>query len=283
MSAIDANGSVGFNGTSVSISMDADEGEYVYAQNFVGISGEPLQGVNIENGADVKIKIDSRYIYTSYGIYSLGTVIYEYDDYGELIPVQIPSGNIFVDNGSRLDIDLHSSGHVTGIEVQRAVNVGDSDLKVNVESYDTAIIIGVDTAEFNVDLSDSKYSVDINAPEGSAIIASDSERVTETEFTEDYEPKLITINKEAKILVPEDGVVCCYGYDPWRKVTPVETVLSKADPENAAQRVLIAVPKPPAPPTGDSAVLWALIMAACIGAAVILIRKYRQTLRVYGK
>ncbi len=283
MCAIEANGSVDFSGTKVNISMDADEGEYVYANNFVGISGTPLQGVVVENGADVKIEIDSPYILKSYGIYARGTDVYEIDDYGQMIPVHIPSGSIFVDKGSRLDIDVCTSGHVTGIEVTKDVGVNDGDLKVSARSYDTAIIIAVDTAEFNVNLTDSKYSVDLSAPEGSALIASDIERVKDTEFTEDYEPKLITINKEAKILVPEDGVVCCYGFDPWRKVTPVETVLSKADPENAATRILIAVPKPPAPPTGDNMSIWLMLMVACIGAAIVLIKKYRQTVRLYGK
>ncbi|MBO4818918.1 MAG: hypothetical protein J5528_02160 [Firmicutes bacterium] len=273
MSAIKCNASVDFAGTKVNIRMDADESDHVYAYDFTGITGEPLYGISMTKGAELNIDIASRNIYTCKAIFAQGSGVYP--DY--------KTGVISLEDGSSLSISAYTSGHATGIEVSRPVSVEDSTLKVDVKSYDTAIVIGVDAPELDVDLTDSKYSVDVNAENGSALIICDTDQVTDTEFTEDYEPKLIKINEEAKILVPEDGVISCYGFDPWRSITPVETILSKADTEYAASRVLIAVPKDPAPPTGDNVYIWALVMGACITAAAVMIKKYRETVKIYGK
>ncbi len=44
-----------------------------------------------------------------------------------------------------------------------------------------------------------------------------------------------------------------------------------------ASRVLIAVPKAPAPPTGDSLILWLAVMAACLAVAYLLAAEIRKT------
>ncbi len=47
--------------------------------------------------------------------------------------------------------------------------------------------------------------------------------------------------------------------------------------EEAAARVLIAVPKPPAPPTGDRLIVWVSLMALCLAASAVLAVKIRRT------
>ena len=267
MSGIRCMGSVRFEGSDVSIKLGADLGETYYAQNFYGITGDPdsdIREVELTAGSKVKINIDSKGAYSCSGIGSL---------YSE------PAGFVTVGEGSELDIDVKTSGHVYGIYVGQPVSVTESTLRVKAASYDTAIVMGLTAPRLNIELTDSKYAVDISGENGIAVFATDPETVDGTEPEEGYKPQLIRISEDAKILVPEDGVVNRFGFDPYRSVisVPGETVYSKADMNGPASRVLIAVPKAPAPPTGDSLFIWLTVMAACLAAAYLLAEEIRKT------
>ncbi|MBR0481998.1 MAG: hypothetical protein IJJ48_05955, partial [Firmicutes bacterium] len=259
MCGIRCVGQVEFHGTDVDIKLDADTGETYFANNFYGITGDPLASVELYDGAKVKINMDSKSAYTSVGLGTGGPA----DTF------------IIVEDGSELDIDVKTSGHVLGIDVRQRVSVTDSSLKVSAASYDTAIIFGVYCPSMEVDLKDSKYEVAISAENGIALFATDTDVVDTADYEEGYEPKLIKIYGDAKILAPEEGEINRYGFDPYRSVTPGESVYSKDDKEEAASAVRIAVPKGPSPETGElESILWLGIMALCLaGAAVMYMRR----------
>ena len=74
-----------------------------------------------------------------------------------------------IKDGSELDINVKTSGHAYGIYVGQPVNVTDSTLRVSAASYDTAIVMALTAPRLNLDLSDSKYAVDLNAENGIAV------------------------------------------------------------------------------------------------------------------
>ena len=261
MSAVCCRNIATFDAADVSVKMGAELGDTYYAHYFYGISGDASEGLNeveLINGSRVRIDIDSKGAYDSSGIASTGNEACTF---------------VTLEDGSELDINVKTSGDVFGIDVRQPVSVTDSTLRVNAASYDTAIVMGVICPRMNVELTDSKYAVDIAAENGVALFATDLDTVDIPEYEEGYEPLLIKISKEAKILAPENGEVNRYGFDPMRMIIPGETVYSADNKEEAAARVLIAVPKPPAPPTGDSMLLWTGIMAAALGLAALMLRR----------
>ncbi len=267
MSAICCRNIATFDAADVSVKMGAELGDTYYAHYFYGISGDASEGLNeveLINGSRVRIDIDSKGAYDSSGIASTGNEACTF---------------VTLEDGSELDINVKTSGDVVGIDVRQPVSVTDSTLKINAASYDTAIVMGVICPKMNVELTDSKYAVDITAENGVALFATDLDTVDSPEYEEGYEPLLIKISKDAKILAPENGEVNRYGFDPMRMIIPGETVYSADNKEEAAARVLIAVPKPPAPPTGDSMLFWTAIMAAAVGLAALMLRRKEKDVK----
>ena len=274
MSAICCRNIATFDGADVNIKLGAELGDTYYANNFYGISGDASDGINeveLINGAKVKIDIDTKGAYGGRGIAATG---------------QEPCAFVTLSDGSELDVNVKTSGHVFGIDVGQPVSVTDSTLRVNAASYDTAIVMGVMCPVMNVELTDSKYEVSLNAEKGIGLFATEprfteggqtgptaleKNAVSPAAYEEGYEPKLIRIAGDAKILAPENGEINSYDFEHMGVVMPGESIYAADNTEEPAAKVLIAVPKPPAPPTGDDLLLWAALMAIMLTASVVLI------------
>lgn len=227
MYGICCSGSVDLNGTDLSIAMDAKEADSVYANTFYGISGDPLRGVSLTDGAKLSIQIASDAIQMSEGIVSEGTA---------------PSGTVTVENGCALTIDMKTSGTVIGVDISRPFIVSDSSVNVSTESANGGLVFGILCPKADITLNDSQYAVKIKAKDGIAIFANDSAEDAKTDYDPAYTPELINLAGEAEITAPEGGVINRYGFEIFDSTVPGETVFDSASPDAPASETVISLP-----------------------------------------
>ena len=210
-------------GTRVSIDIDAEKGDEPYAQNVFGIHGDALRGVYLDKGAKVDIKIDADIVSdVTEGIAS-----------GEI-------GNITLNPGTELNVDVRASGTVNGIDISKPLEVTDAKLKVSAESTtEDAAVFGILCPGTKINLSTFRDWVKVSAKDGVAIFANDQN--SDTEYVPDYDPQLIVLQGEAQILTPEKGEVNRYGFPFRGSVIPGESIYDPASTEAPASEVVITV------------------------------------------
>ena len=216
-----------FEGTDLSMTIDAESAEDQYVNKVFGISGDSLQRLYLLDGAAADIRIGADMVSKlAEGIQSG----WEWNDDEGL--------GIYVEAGSELDIDVRTTGSpVVGIDFTNPVYVTDSILKVNAESLDGGMVFGILAPGTEFDLNGSGDSVSIRAKDGIAVFANDDK--DETEYDPDYVPELIRLSGNAKIVTPLNGVISRYGFPYSGSLVPGETVYESGKQGIPAQRVVI--------------------------------------------
>ena len=223
MDGIYLGGTLSLKGTRMTVNMDAPAARTAYIGGARGISGAPLRAVSLEDGAGLNVNLDSDAFPLAEGISPDGFTA---------------GGKLVVEGGSRLDVDVRSSGVAIGIDVSLPVSVKDAALNVHAASSEGDFTFGLMAPDISIDVSDYRYGVSLAAEKGIALFAS-NETFDKYQFDPAYEPELIKLAGKAAILTPEGGVFSPCGFELNGGLMPGETVFDPAQPAAPASTVKI--------------------------------------------
>ncbi|SFB32046.1 hypothetical protein SAMN05216249_12025 [Acetitomaculum ruminis DSM 5522] len=133
------SGAIEAENSSILIDFKTVAGKKDYAHNYFGILDSGEQGSIVLDNSDITIRLNSKNVTDSNGIYLLG--------------------NMIMQKGSRITCNMHNKGIVRALASEGNISIKNSDINVNVSSYDKKETYGILCNKAEFDLSNTKYKI----------------------------------------------------------------------------------------------------------------------------
>lgn len=220
------DGGVYLDHTDLTIQMEAEDSDTLYAINFYGISGTGEENpLVLENASHIKVDINAPGVLGGAGI--------------------LVGKTLSLDKDSSVDVNVLLGGEVSGIEVGGTLSLTDGNLTSNVISTTKDMVFGVVADSMEITLNEETYRFYSKAENGLAIGASKGETEEAAEgYVKGYTPEKILLNGLAKITVPKKGAISLSSVPAYGEEMSVETVYDPADTASPVQEVEILAVKP---------------------------------------
>ena len=222
VSLLGDNGDLVLNNSRVTINLHADHSDQLYAMNFNGITSEAMNNsVKLNNGSELIINVEAEEVINGSGMYL--------------------SGSLFSDKGSKISVDIKTSGETSGIEADGQIYIVDSNVDVKAESGDGSITLGMVSSGTSIDLNDSNFNVHSIAVNGIAMACDTGDHEeSEVSYQEGYKAEKLILKGKSAIIEPAKNEISLCGVAGYGGIIKAETIYDSTDTSAPASEVRVS-------------------------------------------